>query len=161
MKKILKIIIIVFAALIILIQLYKPERFTTAEVTDNHITKKLNVTPDVEKILKRSCYDCHSNHTSWPWYSNIAPMSWLVIDDVSRGRGKMNFSEWGKLSASKQEIKLDKICEEVTEGEMPLKPYLLIHKDAELSQADKDLLCNWANNELKKFENEPNKEKED
>ncbi len=73
----------------------------------------------------------------------------------------MNFSEWGKMSSSKQEIKLDKICEEITDGEMPLKQYLLIHRDAELSQADKDLLCNWANNELKKFENEQEEEKED
>lgn len=161
MKKIIKISLIVIAAIVILIQLYRPERFTTAEVTENHITKKLNVPPDVEKILKRSCFDCHSNHTTWPWYSNIAPMSWLVADDVKKGRNKMNFSEWGKMSASKQGIKLDKICEEITEGEMPLKQYLMIHKDAELSQADKDLLCNWAQNELKKFDNVPEDEKEE
>ncbi len=161
MKKIIKISAIVIAVIVILIQLYRPERFTTAEVTENHITKKLNVPPDVEKILKRSCFDCHSNHTVWPWYSNVAPMSWLVVDDVKSGRSKMNFSEWGKMSVSKQEIKLDKICEEITEGEMPLKQYLMIHKDAELSQADKDLLCNWSQNELKKFENSPDEEKED
>lgn len=161
MKKIIKILIIVFASLLILIQFYRPERFTTAEVSDNHITKKLNVPPDVENILKRSCFDCHSNHTTWPWYSNVAPMSWLVIDDVKSGREKMNFSEWGKLSSSKQSIRLESICEEITEGEMPLKQYLLIHRDAELSQADKDLLCNWANNELKKYENEEREEKEE
>ncbi len=159
MKKILKILIIVFAVLLLLIQLYRPERITTAEVNDNHLTKKLNVPPDVENILKRSCYDCHSNHTTWPWYSSVAPMSWLVIDDVIRGREKMNFSEWGKLSSSKQNIRLESICEEITEGEMPLKQYLIIHRDAELSQADKDLLCNWANNELKKLENEPVEDK--
>jgi len=161
MKKILKILIIVFAVLFLSIQLYRPEQFTTAEVNDNHLTKKLNVPPDVENILKRSCYDCHSNHTTWPWYSNVAPMSWLVTDDVIRGREKMNFSEWGKLSSSKQSIRLESICEEITEGEMPLKQYLIIHRDAELSQADKDLLCNWANNELKKFENEEDKEDKD
>ncbi len=158
MKKILKISAITIAAIVILIQLYRPERFTTAEVTENHITKKLNVPPDVEKILKRSCFDCHSNHTVWPWYSNVAPMSWLVADDVKSGRSKMNFSEWGKMSASKQEIKLDKICDEISEGEMPLKKYLMIHKDAELSQADKDLLCGWSQNELKKFESAPEEE---
>lgn len=161
MKKILKILIIVFAVLFILIQLYRPERFTTAEVTESHITNKLNVPPDVESILKRSCYDCHSNQTVWPWYSNVAPVSWLVIDDVNRGREKMNFSEWNKLSSSKQSIRLESICEEITENEMPLKPYLLLHADAELSQADKDLLCNWANNELKKYENEEGEENEE
>ncbi len=154
MKKILKISIIAVAALLVIAQLYRPERSTTADVTENHITKKLNVPPDVETVLKRSCYDCHSNHTTWPWYSNVAPVSWLVINDVKRGREKMNFSEWGKLSSSKQSIRLESICEEITEGEMPLKQYLLIHRDAVLSEADKDLLCNWANNELRKYENE-------
>lgn len=158
MKKILKFPILAIAALIIIAQLYRPERLTTADVTENHITKKLNVPPGVESVLKRSCYDCHSNHTTWPWYSNFAPVSWLVINDVKRGREKMNFSEWGKLSASKQSIRLESICEEITEGEMPLKQYLLIHRDAVLSEADKDLLCNWANNELKKYENDEQEE---
>jgi hypothetical protein len=160
MKKILKILIIVFAALVIIIQLYRPERFTTAEVTGTHISKRLNVPPDVENVLKRSCYDCHSNQTTWPWYSSVAPISWLVADDVKRGREKMNFSEWGNLSSSKQSIRLESICEEITDNEMPLKPYLLLHRDAELSQADKDLLCNWANNELNKLENAESEEEE-
>jgi len=161
MKKLIKLGLIIIGVIIILIQLYRPERFTTQEVSSNHITKKLIVPANVESILKRSCFDCHSNHTRWPWYSNVAPMSWLVIDDVNKGRSKMNFSEWGKLSGSKQEIKLDKICEEITEGEMPLPNYLLIHKEAELSQADKDILCGWANSELKRLDGESKSEKED
>jgi hypothetical protein len=89
-------------------------------------------------------------------------MSWLVIDDVNKGRSKMNFSEWGKLSPSKQSIKLESICEQITEGEMPLPNYLMIHKEAELTQEDKDVLCSWANGELKKLEgNGENEEKED
>jgi hypothetical protein len=161
MMKYIKIALIVLALLIVLIQLYRPERFTTEEITTNHITKKLNVPTNVESILKRSCYDCHSNHTKWPWYSSIAPASWLVIADVVGGRKKMNFSEWGKLSESKQSIKLENICEEITEGEMPLPQYLLIHKEAELTQEDKDILCSWASGELKKLESEGEAEKED
>lgn len=161
MKKIIKWGLIIIGVIIILMQFYRPERFTTLEVSANHVTKKLNVPANVESILKRSCFDCHSNHTRWPWYSNVAPMSWLVIDDVNTGRSKMNFSEWGKLSGSKQEIKLDKICEMITEGEMPLPKYLLIHKEAELSQADKDILCSWANSELKRLESENESEKKD
>jgi hypothetical protein len=144
MKKIVKIALIAGIALFLLIQLYRPERFTTAEVTPDHITKKMNVPPNVETILKRSCYDCHSNHTYWPWYSNISPVSWLLSDDVNSGRKKMNFSEWGKLPVSKQENRLAKICDEITDNEMPLPKYLILHPDKKLSEADKKVLCNWA-----------------
>lgn len=159
MKKIIKLLVIVIIALIVLIQLYRPERFTTAEVTGDHITKKLNVPSNVETILKRSCYDCHSNQTTWPWYSAVAPISWFVISDVTRGRAKMNFSEWGKYSQNKQSIKLDKICDQITDGNMPLKQYLYIHKNAVLSQQDKDILCNWANSESDKLDSNSNNEK--
>jgi len=101
--------------------------------------------------------DCHSNHTVWPWYSSVAPMSWLVAKDVRNGRGKMNFSEWGRIPESKQEARLEAICEEIKEGEMPLKEYLLIHSDAKLSEQDKDALCNWVNAELKKREGDEEK----
>jgi len=152
MKKTLKLLVIVIAALIVLIQLYRPERFYTGEITSDHITKKLTVPANVENIFKRSCYDCHSNQTTWPWYSGVAPISWFVISDVTRGRAKMNFSEWGKYSQNKQSIKLDKICDQITDGNMLLKQYLYIHKDAVLSQQEKDILCNWAKSESDKLD---------
>jgi hypothetical protein len=150
-KKILKIALLVILIGFLVIQFFRPERFTTAEVSPEHITKITNVPPDVEKILRRSCFDCHSNHTVWPWYSNIAPVSWLVSDDVVKGRKKMNFSEWGKLTESKREKKFQDICDEITDGEMPLKNYLLIHSDAVLTQADKDAICKWTEQELNKM----------
>jgi hypothetical protein len=152
MKKTLKLLALVIIALVILIQLYRPERYTTEEITSDHITNVINVPENVQSILKRSCYDCHSNQTRWPWYSGVAPVSWFVISDVSRGRSKMNFSEWSKYSKTKQGIKLDNICDEITEGDMPLKQYLYIHKDAVLSKEDKDILCRWAKEESKKLE---------
>jgi hypothetical protein len=154
MKKTLKLLALVIIAFIILIQLYRPERYTTEEITSNHITKVINVPENVQTILKRSCFNCHSNQTKWPWYSGVAPVSWFVISDVSRGRKKMNFSEWGTYSKTKQSIKLDNICEEITEGEMPLKQYLYIHKEAVLSKEDKDMLCRWAKEESKKLEDD-------
>jgi hypothetical protein len=148
MKKILKITFIVIVGLLLLSQLYRPERFTTAEITSDHITKKLVVPANVESIMKRSCYDCHSNHTKWPWYSNIAPASWLLVYDIESAKKEMNFSEWGKMSESKREIKLESICEEIEEGEMPLPRYLILHPDAKLSEDDKKVLCDWANSQL-------------
>ena len=136
MKKTLLRLALIIIALIILIQLYRPERYTTTEITSDDVTNVLNVPDNVQKIIKRSCYDCHSNHTKWPWYSAVAPVSWFVISDVSRGRSKMNFSEWGKYSITKQGIKLDNICDEISEGDMPLKQYLYLHKDAVLSKEE-------------------------
>ena len=152
MKKTLLRLALIIIALIILIQLYRPERYTTTEITSDDVTNVLNVPDNVQKIIKRSCYDCHSNHTKWPWYSAVAPVSWFVISDVSRGRSKMNFSEWGKYSITKQGIKLDNICDEISEGDMPLKQYLYLHKDAVLSKEEKDILCGWAKEQLKKLE---------
>ncbi len=153
MKKIIKIVLVVLVIGLIAIQFFnRPDKTTTTEITPAHITKVMNVPSNVESILKRSCYDCHSDHTVWPWYSSIAPASWLVGDDVVTGRKKMNFSQWGKMPTAKQEARLNEICEEIKSDEMPLPPYLILHGDAKLSQADKDILCGWVEVELKKLE---------
>jgi hypothetical protein len=157
MKKIIKIILIVAVAALVIIQVFRPDKTSSSDVTADDITKKMQVPENVQQILKRSCYDCHSNQTTWPWYSNVAPMSWLVAKDVRNGRGKMNFSEWGKIPSAKQEARLEAICEEIKEDEMPLKNYLLLHGDAKLSQLDKDILCKWVESELKKMEEEGEK----
>src|SRR4030095_10302195 len=102
MKKIIKIILLIIVIGIVVIQFFRPERTTTQELGENDITKKMQVPADVQRIIKRSCYDCHSNHTVWPWYTNVAPVSWLVAPDVGNGRGKNNFQWGGKNSASKQ-----------------------------------------------------------
>jgi hypothetical protein len=155
-KKVLKIILFVLVIGFILAQfINRPNAVTTAEITPAHITKVMSVPSNVESILKRSCYDCHSNHTVWPWYSSFAPVSWLVADDVEHGKKKMNFSEWTNLSQAKREARLNEMCEQVKSDEMPLSNYLIMHSDAKLSQADKDILCMWIETELKKFEEEP------
>jgi hypothetical protein len=155
-KKILKLILLVLVVGFIAVQFFnRPDKSTTTEVTPAHITKVMTVPANVEGILKRSCYDCHSNHTTWPWYSSVAPVSWLVAEDVEHGRKKMNFSEWTKLSEAKREARLNEICEQVKSDEMPMPKYLLMHSDAKLSQADKDILCKWVETELQKLEDKP------
>ncbi len=157
MKKILKVIFLILLFAFIAIQFVSPvngfmfgtqfnspEKSANREITNDDLTKKATVPDNVQTILKRSCYDCHSNQTVWPWYSNVSPVSWLVADDVVKGRRKMNFSEWGKMSANKQEKKFSDINDMVSDGSMPLPKYLIIHKDAVLSPADKDALLKWA-----------------
>lgn len=118
-------------------------QFIPVDKTNPPVTADLNAPPDVKSILKRSCYDCHSNETKWIWYSHVAPVSWLVASDVEEGREHLNFSEWGNLTRQKIARKKEHIWEEVKEGGMPLSKYLWMHSDAKLSQKDKDIIRDW------------------
>lgn len=100
------------------------------------------VRPEVHAILQRACKDCHSNDTDWPWYSRVAPMSWMLARHVEQGREKLNFSEWGFARRSANEIA--EICDAVSNNSMPLPGYLLVHGEARLSPQDVNVICSWA-----------------
>ncbi len=125
------------------IQLYRPARTNPAADPANTLTATTAVPADVAAVLKRSCYDCHSNETRWPWYSNVAPLSWGVIGHVTEARSHYNFSEWGTYTPAKRATLLENMCGEVREGGMPLLSYLLLHPDARLSDADRKAICDW------------------
>ena len=99
---------------------------------------------EVASILRRACYDCHSHETRWPWYSRVAPVSWIVASDVRDGRRHLNFSRWNRLDEGKRAHALEEIVEEVQTGEMPLKAYRVTHPGAELTAADVETLRGWA-----------------
>ena len=98
----------------------------------------------VLQVLERACYDCHSNQTHWPWYAYVAPVSWVVADDVHEGRRELNFTEWSRASARKRARVAEKVWEEVSEGKMPLPSYLRAHAEARLTEADLAALRAWA-----------------
>ena len=100
---------------------------------------------DVAASLHRSCMDCHSNETRWPWYSYVAPTSFIVANDVHKARRKMNFSRWADYSAKKRDHELEEICDEVSGGDMPDRKYTLIHRTARLTQQEREAICNWTN----------------
>jgi hypothetical protein len=102
------------------------------------------VTPEVAALVERSCNDCHSSKTRWPWYARVAPASWFMARHVREGRRELSFSEWGTYTPRRAARKLGEICERVRAGEMPLKSYLILHPSARLSEADRKLLCDWA-----------------
>ncbi|MDA3860574.1 MAG: heme-binding domain-containing protein [Melioribacteraceae bacterium] len=108
---------------------------------DENLT--LTAPPQIKSILKNSCYDCHSNETEWPFYSYIAPVSWLVSRDVKFGREDLNFSEWNKMTESKRNHKKEEIVEEISRDTMPMPIYLITHPSASLSNEEKLLLKNW------------------
>jgi len=101
--------------------------------------------PQTRALAQRACFDCHSNETVWPWYSNIAPISWLAYRDVEEGRRKLNFSEWG---ISRQE-NAGEVAESIWEGEMPMPIYLIQHPEARLTAAEKQALITGLQNSLR------------
>ena len=130
--------LLVVAVVLVGMQAIRPSR-------DNPpVTGDLDAPADVKLVLRRSCYDCHSNETRWPWYTNIAPVSWLVANHVKEGRAELNFSQWSSYEPKKREHKLEEIEDEVREGEMPIGNYVWIHGDAKLSEADSKLVQEWA-----------------
>jgi hypothetical protein len=133
------------AAVIVLvvIQVFRPVNTNPPLDPKRDIHATVALEPAVATVLARSCNDCHSNRTIWPWYSHVAPVSWLVVSDVNRGRKALNFSEWSTYAPEAQQKHLSEICKEVTEGEMPGFSYTLIHQNAKLSKADKTAVCRW------------------
>ena len=106
------------------------------------------VPPDVSAILDRSCRDCHSNGTRWPWYTNVAPVSWWVIDHVNHGRSHFNYSEWSKYDPEEQRNLLRQSCELVRKGAMPLPSYLRMH-EAAMSGESIQTLCTFTDSLLR------------
>jgi hypothetical protein len=127
------------------IQLFPPDRTNPPINPKRTFESVAKPSPAVLSIINRSCRDCHTNSTVWPWYSRIAPVSWLVASDVTEGREHLNFSEWGHFGPEMSKEKLKQVCSEVRAGDMPLWQYTLIHSQARLSQADKDVLCSASN----------------
>jgi hypothetical protein len=107
-------------------------------------TGEIEAPADVMGLLERSCYDCHSGETRWPWYSRIAPVSWLVAHDVAEGREHVDFSSWKQLPPGKRAHALEEIEEVIEEQEMPLWYYLPLHPEAGLDDADRERLVAWA-----------------
>jgi len=106
------------------------------------VTADLRAPPEVHAVLRRACYDCHSNETVWPWYAGVAPVSWLVARDVREGRDELNFSAWDP-AAPRAAKALRKCAEELREGEMPPGPYVALHPQARLGEAERALLLGW------------------
>ena len=147
MKKILRVLKWITVVLIVVflgIQFVRPARTNPPVDESQTIFARTQMTQQVvAAIFERSCRDCHSNKTVWPWYTNVAPISWWLSNHVNEGRQNLNLSEWGKLDRDRQDRKLRQICDEVSDGVMPLSSYVPMHPQAKLSAEDKKILCDW------------------
>ena len=154
-RKVLKWPLLVVACSFVIAQFYRPAK--TNPVIDNTRAAEayLQIDPKTAAILDRSCMDCHSNKTRWPWYSNVAPVSWFVIDHVDHGRSHLNFSEWGKYEYGEQQSLLSDICKEVKQGRMPLSSYTPLHPGSKLTAEDVTAICDWANGQRGRVQGGP------
>lgn len=126
-------VVAVFAGM----QAVRPERANPPVHPDLTLASQYEVPAEVQRILDRSCVDCHSNRTRWPWYSHVAPVSWLLAGHVKDGRRHFNLDDFT------EEMSLKDVCQEIRVGSMPLKGYLLLHPDAKLTGAGIQAVCAW------------------
>jgi hypothetical protein len=141
MKKKLKWILGALVVAFALLQFKNPPRTNPPVVHD--LTATSAPTPEVAAMLHAACYDCHSYETRWPWYSRVAPMSWLIADDVDEGRTNLNLSDWPGDQPVRAAKRLEDMSEEIDYGEMPPKKYTAIHTDARLTDGQRKELTDW------------------
>lgn len=131
------------AALLAAAQFIRPEKNTPVSPAPPDTAVSLPMPENVRHVLQRSCFDCHSNATRYPWYANIEPVGWWLAGHISHGKRALNFDEFRSYPARRRFAKLGQLEKQIVEGEMPLPSYLLIHRDALLTNEQKALLVGW------------------
>jgi hypothetical protein len=143
--RVLKIVLAVFAVLLVGAQFVRPAKnISTGAPGADDLTVLRPPPAEVKAILDRACYDCHSNHTRYPWYAEVQPLGWWLANHVKEGKAHLNFSTFGTYPAKRQSRKLEELIEEVEEGKMPLPSYTWTHADARLTPAEINALTDWA-----------------
>ncbi len=142
--KLLPKILLGLAIVLLMAQAYRPMSNRGAVPGPNHISAKAAVPAEVEQILRRACYDCHSNATTYPWYANVQPVGWWLEWHVRDGKRHLNFSEFAAYTPKRAAHKLEEVAEEVKERHMPLGSYTWMHPEARLTDAEIKILADWA-----------------
>lgn len=128
------------------IQFIRPARSRGELPSDGRMSELVAVPASVDSLLRRSCYDCHSDNTYWPWYAGIAPVSWLLVRDVRHGRSNLDFSRWSldTIREPTPRQRFQWMCRDARRGIMPPRSYLIIHPRAKLTDSETNVLCAWA-----------------
>ena len=148
-----KIIAWTVLVLFLSIQFIRPRRNNDGMVPGLSFVQLYRVPDSVNQILQKSCYDCHSNHTRYSWYTNIQPAGWMMARHIRLGKSELNFSEFSSYSKRRQISKLKAIAHQIEDNEMPLKSYKLLHKKARLSALEKKLIISWMRNKADSISN--------
>jgi Haem-binding domain len=138
-------ILLFMLVVLVVMQLFRPKLTNIATVASaGNINNSFTVPADIDQVLKTSCYDCHSNKTTYPWYASIQPVGWWLEDHINEGKKELNFDEFGKYNLRRQYKKLEEISEQVEEGEMPLSSYTIIHTNSKLTPEQKRQVVGWS-----------------
>jgi hypothetical protein len=137
-------ILLLSGILFIALQFIRPVHNKSRQVLTTDISKVITISDTVLTLLKNACFDCHSNNTYYPWYSDIQPIGWLMTYHIKQAKNQLNFSEFGTYSQRRQLSKLDGIANSINDDIMPIKSYKIMHKSSQLSPEGKALLINWA-----------------
>ena len=144
-KNIIKKTLIGLLIILVFLQFIHPAKNINKVITPQDISVIYPLPDSISILLQKACYDCHSNNTRYPWYNNMEPVAFWLNDHVNGGKANLNFSAFGGYSKDKQIKNLKGVAKELEEGSMPLGSYQWIHKDAVLSEHDKNMLITWAN----------------
>ena len=142
MIRLVKTILVLALLVLVVMQFFRPEKNEAGYETVMAFEEDTKPTPQVASILKTQCYDCHSDQTQYPWYSEVAPVSWWLRDHIDDGKKHFDVSAWTEYSVKKKDHKLEELIEMVEDGEMPLDSYTWIHGN--LEPDDKKILLQWA-----------------
>lgn len=142
-KGIVKKVLLVLLAIFVIMQFFRIDKTNPKIEKAKDLIAMTNPPAEIETILRTTCYDCHSHETKYPWYSNVAPVSWFLENHIKEGREYLNFSKWGDYSEDKANHKLHECEEEVEEKKMPLDSYTWTHGDADLSDQQREKLAAW------------------
>jgi hypothetical protein len=142
--KIFKLTLLILLVAFVAIQFFPTDKPKVSLSNENDLIFNNQLPEEISATLKESCYDCHSNETKYPWYSYVAPVSWLVVRDINLGREALNFSHWERQNKIDKAKYLDEIIEEILDENMPMPIYTIMHPDARLSEEEIQLLTVWA-----------------
>ncbi len=143
MSTTVKRILLGLLGLFVLLQFFQIDKTNPAAPESESLASVMAPPADVSQLLEQACFDCHSNQTKYPWYASIQPVGWWLKGHIDEGREHLNFSTWASYDAEKQAHKAEESAEEVEEEHMPIKPYLLTHPEAKLSEAQRERLVTW------------------
>lgn len=153
-------VLVTLSVIFVVIQFIRPSKNLGEAFGPDDITNTVSVPEEVKKVLVASCYDCHSNHTNHMWYENIQPIGWWIANHINDGKRHLNFSVYNTYKDKRKAHKFEEIGEMISEGEMPMTSYTLIHGDAKLNEEQKRLVINWAAMGQAKFKQPEEQEEE-
>ena len=143
MKKTIKLTALLLAIVFVALQFFQIDKSNPPIVQAETLEAITYVSPDVSIIFGKACNDCHTNKTIYPWYAYVQPAGWMLKDHIDEGRRRLNFSKFATYDSNKRSKKLEDVCEQVQSAEMPLPSYTWIHRDAVLTDSEKQALCDW------------------